>query len=280
MMKVLRFIITGWFVATMSLATTARAEQVTFKLAVVPQFAATQVNHDWTPLLAALEQATGYHLQLTLYEQVQQFESELLQGVPDFVYLNPYHMVMANEAQGYRPLLRDSDNLSGILVVRRDGPIKSLADLANATVAFPSPNALGASLYLRALLAETEKITVKPDYVGNHQTVYRQVLRGDAAAGGGVLRTLNKEPDAVREQLSILYSTPDVASHPFAAHPRVANEVVQKITDALLALGNDATGRKLLEAVLMPKPVRADYQRDYAQLGKLKLERYAVNPPR
>jgi len=58
-------------------ATATRADEATFTVAVVPQYAPLQIYRDWTPLLARLEQATGYHFQLRVYEQIPRFEAEL-----------------------------------------------------------------------------------------------------------------------------------------------------------------------------------------------------------
>jgi phosphonate transport system substrate-binding protein len=261
-------------VALFCLLPTAWAGQ-TYTLSVVPQFTPVDIGLRWSPLQAYLEKETGINLQLRMMERIPKFESDFLAGVPDFVFLNPWHEVMAMKAHGYMPLIRGSDPLNGILVVDRNGPIKQLADLNGKTLAFPAPNAFGASLYLRSLLAEKEKITFTPIYVGTHQNVYRHVLLGEAAAGGGVGATLEKEPASMQSRLVVLYTTPGVASHPLAAHPRVPTEIRERVTAALLKLDRDPAGRKLLAAVELDHAQIADYNRDYAPLEKLKLGHYA-----
>jgi phosphonate transport system substrate-binding protein len=249
----------------------------TFTLSVVPQFTPVDIGLRWTPLLHRLEAETGYGFQLRLVDKIPKFESDFQAGTPDLVYLNPYHMVMAAKAQGYAPLVRGGDPLHGILVVDKTGPIKRLSDLNGKSLAFPAPNAFGASLYLRALLIEKEGVHFTPDYVGTHQNVYRHVLMGEAAAGGGVSATLEKEPAALQGRLHTLYTTPGVAAHPLAAHPRVPPAVREKIIAALLKLDREPAGRKLLADVELDKIVVANYARDYQPLEKLKLERYVVN---
>jgi phosphonate transport system substrate-binding protein len=234
-----------------------------------------------TSYIARLARDTGLSFQLRVYAQISRFETEVENGIPDLVFLNPYHMLVAHEAQGYRPLVRDSEHgLTGILVVRQTSGIRRLDELNHKVVAFPSPNAFGASLYMRALLKEKENVQVQPVYVGTHQNVYRQVLMGDVVAGGGVISTLAKEPAAVRDQLSILYTTPETAPHPLAVHPRVPAAVAGKIEAALLALHSDPEGAKLLAAAQMPKPMVANYHRDYEHLQRLRLDRYAVRHAR
>ncbi|MDE2453947.1 MAG: phosphate/phosphite/phosphonate ABC transporter substrate-binding protein [Burkholderiales bacterium] len=248
-------------------------------LAVVPQLTPILAFRRWSPLTARLESGSGQRLKLLLYNRIGDFEAQLLDGVPDLAYLNPYHMVMAHRAQGYRPLVRSgSEKLSGLLLVRAAGPIRSLADLQDRRVLFPSPNAFAASLLMRSMLEQQEKIRIQVEYVGNHDNVYRRLVLGDAVAGAGVRATFELQPPELRARLRVLYETPQMLPHPLAAHPRVAPERAERLIEALLALNADAAGRELLAQVEMPQVVRADYERDYAPLARLGLERYVVGP--
>lgn len=259
--------------ATVAVAT----EKEAYILAVVPQFTSSEVHRNWTPLVEKLSKSTGRNVEIRFYPSVPKFETAFLKGEIDLAFMNPYHAVMAKRAQGYIPLVRDGANpLTGILVVHRDSPIKSIEELNGKTLAFPAPNAFGASLYMRALLAGQEKISIAPRYIKTHSNVYRHVIMGEAAAGGGVNNTLKREPPEVQAQLRVLFETPGVPSHPLVAHPRVPESVRQAVTNALLEMGNDPAGQKWLAAMQIPKPVKADYVRDYQPLEKLKLEKYVV----
>jgi len=260
-----------------SLPVNAQTSRQAFTLSVVPQFTPVDIGLRWTPLLRHLEAETGYTFQLRLLEKIPRFETDFLAGIPDLVYLNPYHMLMAAEAQGFIPLVRGSDPLIGILVAEKDSPIKTLQDLNGKRLVFPAPNAFGASLYLRALLTEKEGLRFSSDYVGSHQNVYRHVLIGEAAAGGGIHATLDKESVAIQNRLRVLYTTPGVPPHPLAAHPRVSPDAREKIRAALLKLDSTPGGRKILADVELDKVISADFARDYLPLTKLKLKHYSVS---
>jgi len=271
------------FIALLYLALTALlpmpafGASQTFTLSVVPQYTPVDIGLRWTPLLRRLEAETGYGFQLRLVDKIPKFETDFQSGTPDLVYLNPYHMMMAARSQGYIPLVRGADPLYGLLVIDKASPIKRLSDLNGKTLAFPAPNAFGASLYMRALLLEKEGLRFTPDYVGTHQNVYRHVIMGEAAAGGGINATLQKESAALRGRLTILYTTPDVAPHPLAAHPRIPRATRERIIAAMFKIGRDPAGRKLLADVELDNVVNADYARDYQPLEKLHLERHAAN---
>lgn len=251
--------------------------QPIYNWAVVPQFNNTAIHRDWTPVLDMIEQKTGYQFKLTFYTSISSFEVGFLKGESDFAYMNPYHAVAAKEAQGYMPIVRDGKRkLVGIIVVRKDSNINNINDLSGKTISFPSPNAFAASLYLRTLLHEKEKINFESRYAGTHQNSYRHVLSRKAAASGGVKRTLRKEKQEIQDRLKIIYQTPANPSHPIAAHPRVPEEVRNAVQNALLDMATTEEGRLLLKNILLPEPVKAVYEKDYLTLKELNVERYFV----
>ena len=253
----------------------ASATESVYTFAVVPQFPASIIQRDWAPLLERVGKIAGVRFQLKLYASISDFEKGVLAGEPDFAYMNPYHAVMARKALGYTPLLREwKRQLVGILVVPKESPVQTVRDLDGKVVAFPSPNALAASLYMRALLAEKEEINITPVYVKTHSNVYRNVLLGKAVAGGGVNKTLKKESQALQAALRILYRTPGIAPHPVCVHPRVPEDLSQRFVSAFQNLAEDESGKVLLGRVSIPHPVTADYQRDYEPLEDLGLENF------
>lgn len=247
----------------------------TYTVSVVPQYNVVQLHTEWAPLIARLSRESGVSLQLVLAKTIPQFESTVLAGEPDFAFMNPYHAVMAKRAQAYVPVLRDAKALKGILVVRNDSAMKNIRELEGKSIGFPAPNAFGASLYMRALLT-AEPISFQTQFLTTHGNVYRSVLNGAVAAGGGVNTTFNDEPPEVKSQLRILYQTPESASHPLVAHPRVPQEVFKAVREAFFHLQKDAEGQRMLLDVRIPQPVPADYQRDYLPLEKLKIEKFVI----
>ena len=253
----------------------ARATQ-TFTVAVVPQFPAEQIFRDWTPVLNEVSQLSGLEFKLKTYASIPEFESDFLNEGPDFAFMNPYHAIMAQKAAGYLPILRDdAGRLTGILVVRKDSPITRVDQLKGATLAFPAPNAFGASLYMRALLTQEKNIQFKSEYVTTHSNVFRNVIIGRAQAGGAIRQTLEQESPALQAQLRVLYETPPAYSHPVTAHPRIPAQVREALLQAFLKMGANPAFADQLKAIQIAKPVKADFK-DYAPLEKLGLERFVV----
>lgn len=246
-----------------------------YSFAVVPQYTVSKIFSSWQPLLESLEKETGHSFRLRVFKSFKEFETVYQAGEVDFVYFNPYHQVIGHKSQGYIPIIRDGKRrLTGIIVVRKDRHYKQISELNNSTIAFPAPNAFAASLYMRALLAEKEKLTITPNYVHSHSNAYRHVVTGKAAAAGGVLRTLKKQPKEIRDELMVLYQTPPNSPHPIAVHPRVNKSVREAVMDAILLLKESKSGQELLQSIQIPSPVKANYKRDYQALESLGLEKY------
>ncbi len=247
-----------------------------WRVGVVPQLPAREIVSTWTPVLRQVGQRAGQCLVLVIAPSIPAFEQQLRNGQLDFAFMNPYHQVMAQRWRGFIPLLRDGQSqLEGILVVRKDSPVRRLADLKGATVAFPAPNAFAASLLPRALLSRAG-IRITPSYVRTHSNVYRAVILGSSLAGGGVNNTLQRERPEVRQRLRVLWRTPSFPAHPFSAAASVPVKVRLGVQAAFLDLGRTAPGRQLLARVQLPQVVKADHARDYAPLSALGLERYVV----
>lgn len=247
-----------------------------YGFAVVPQQDPIVLQRNWAPFLKALSLRTSMQFKLIVANSIPDFEIELLQGRADFAYMNPYHAVLARDKVGYAPLIKNGHKeLQGILVVRKGSNITDISQLEGKEVAFPSPNAFGASLFIRALLHSKLGINIIPRYVDTHANVYRNVIYNKVSAGGGIEKTLNQEHANMKAELRVLFRTPSSAPHPLCVHPRIPDILAQRVQQAILDIWQDKNERYLLDQVQLTAPVIADYQRDYAPLETLGLEKYA-----
>lgn len=264
------------FVLVLGLVAPVSAVEETIRFGVVPQFDARRIQAIWQPVLAALEKHSSLRFELVGSPSIPEFEKQFQAGDFDFAYMNPYHSLMAYKSHGYEPLVRDVHRtLFGIVVVREDSRLQSVQDLDGESVAFPAPNALGAALLPRAEFGEIYKINIQPRYVRSHTSVYLNVVTGQAAAGGGVYKTLQKQPESVRNALKIIYKTPQVAPHPVVVHPRVDKSIQEKVREAFMKLGSTPEGRKLVAEIPI-KEIGVATREDYEPLNQMGLDKYYV----
>lgn len=248
----------------------------TFKVGVVPQFEARKLARIWKPILEEISNRTGYSFEMVGAPRIPDFEKSFMAGEYDFAYMNPLHAVLAHEAQGYVPLVRDgARQLYGILVVREDSPYQGVTSLEGETIAFPAPNSLGASLLIRADLTKTHGVNFEPNYVATHGSAYLNVVIGQTAAAGGVMGTYRSQPLDISEQLRVLYETDRVPPHPFTAHPRVPKQVQQDVQSAMLELWKTGYGREMLEQVPIQE-VSVTTIDEYQSLNDMELDAFIV----
>lgn len=247
----------------------------TYTLAVTPQFENRKLFSIWKPIATELEKRTGLAIKVVASLSLEEFEKEIGKGSFDFVYVNPYLILKEHATQGYIPLVRDRSPVRGILVVRKDSPIRKVEQLNGKKVAFPSPNALGAGLLLRADLDLLYKTRVVSVHAKTHNSSYLHVINGLADAGGGTDKTLQEQDPAIRDALRVLYTTREAPSLPVAAHPRVPKEHRELVRRALLDMAATPEGKQLLAKVPMPQPVVAA-EEEYLAMRKWHLDDYWV----
>ncbi len=222
-------------------------QSVTFGL--VPQQSASKLARLWGPIFAYLGRHAALEIKFRTAPDIPVFERRVAAGEYDIAYMNPYHYTVFSRSPGYRAFAKAKHKrIKGILVVRKDSPLESPRELDGATLAFPAPAAFAASVLPRAYL-KREGISFTPRYVSSHDSVYRTVAKGLYTAGGGVVRTFNSVAPDIRDQLRILWKTKGYTPHAFAAHPRVSADVVERLTQAMLAMDKDEEGRVLLKSL-------------------------------
>jgi len=156
-----------------------------------------------------------------------------------------------------------------------DAKVDKVTDLKEKLIAFPAPNALGAALIPRTEFGEIYKINITPKYVRSHDSVYLNVLLGQTAAGGGVQKTFDKQSANIRNALKVIYQTRKVAPHPIAVHPRVPNDIKEKIINAFFSFGESGDGRAMLKEIPINQIGKATLE-DYEPLKQLGLDKYYV----
>jgi len=247
----------------------------TLKLGVVPQYDHRTLSSIWSPIISELK-TNNLNISYVGSSSISEFEKKFNNGDFDFVYLNPYHMIVANKSQNYQPLFRDVEKeLYGIIVVKKSSGIEDLAQLDKSIIAFPSPNALGASLIPRSEFKY--KFNIQPEYiyVKSHDSVYLNVLLGKVIAGGGVQKTFNKQPEHIRKPLKIIYETQKVKPHPIAFHPRVSHEILKIFKNTFIHLSESDRGQEVLSAIPIKK-LGAAKMTDYTPLLKMNLEKFYI----
>lgn len=243
----------------LSLCSTVSVAATTYRFGIVPQQNLKVMTSLWPKVMAQIETQSGVRLEYKSTSDIISFEKAVKEGEYDFVYMNPYHYAVLFSDQ-YTAFARENIKLTGIVVVAQKSPYKSLKDLKGVRFTFPSPLAYGATVLLKEELKangiDPEK-DIKVQYSGDHDKGYSSVVRGYADAAGGVPRTFEQLQPQVASQLRILYRTEEVIPHAFAVHKRIAKDLAQKVSDALISTCKSAEGKPLCTELGMKEIIPA-----------------------
>ena len=207
------------------------------------------VMKQWNPVVKYLSLKSGLNIRLLVAASVEEFEKQVGKGMYDIVYMNPYQYTTYHKTQGYVAFAKEKDKkVKGIIVVKKDSPYKSLADLKDQTVVFPQEDVFAANMLPRAKLNQ-ESIPYKPNYVESPNSVYRAVYKGDIPAGGGIVDTYENLNPVVNSELRVLWTTKQYTPDAFAVHPRVPKAQRDKIQSVMVNMNIEPNGHLLLNSL-------------------------------
>ena len=228
---------------------TVKAQENTLTFGVVPQQSAKRLATLWTPIFEYLNKKTGLNIVFSTAKDIPTFEKRLKSGEYDIAYMNPYHYIVFHDTTGYNAIAKQIDKtIQGVIVAKKGGNIQTINDLEGKRLAFPAPASFAATILPQAELNK-RGITFTPSYVSSHDSVYLNVSKGFFSAGGGINRTLNNIPIAIKSTLTTIWQSAKYTSHAIATHPKVDKLSREKILTALVNMTNSEQGRTLLKSI-------------------------------
>jgi len=257
----------------------AAADKATLEIGLVPNVSARTLLAAYQPMRAFLEQQLGQPVQLFTAPDFKTFYQRTARAEYD-VILTPAHFArLAQTEAGYVPLATYRRELSALLIVARDNPIKDISDLRGKSVAVVDPLAIvtmrGLQWFKEHALQPNIDFTVRIS--APHNTAVHAVMHGDTEAaivGSGPYRIMPSELRAGTRILAILGSVPNAT---FLASPKLPAGAAERIRAALLAFADSSEGRKFnadygYGGMLAVDPENLSAMDGYAAEAKKRLE--------
>lgn len=219
-----------------------------YSFGVLSQRSALLTAQHWNPILEYVQRKSGVQLDLKIARSAPESNEATERGEYDFVYSNTIFQPKMAKAN-YQVILRPRDEaITGQIVTLEDSPIKTLKDLDNKEVGFPSQAAfVGYAVPMDALLRQGIRAT--PVWGGNQEGIMGQLKAGRVVAAG--VNNQVMKSFALRENLAyrVLWESKPFHNLPVAAHPRVPAAVVKAVQQAIDGMEVDPEGQVILEAV-------------------------------
>lgn len=217
------------------------------------------------PMIALLEAETGAKISFRSAKDYDSFNESIVKGEIDIFFMGPS---IYAELSGLHPdkvrlvataLNKGKPTFKGVIVVKKDGPINSLADLKGKKVAFGDRDSTLSCYIPAAMLMDAGVFdSMKYDFTGKHENVANSVLQGGHDAGG-------LKPDVAEkflgQGLKVIAESAPVYEHVVGVGPKVDAATMKKIQAALVNL-KDPT-------------VATSIQKDYTGFAITKTSDYA-----
>jgi len=219
----------------------------------MPYLPARILLEHYKPLRVHLERSLRRPVTLFTAPDYQTFIARTQRREYAFVVTVAHAARLAELEAGYVPMLRPAMDTHAIVLVARDGPIRSIADLRGKRVAIPDTLAivtqLGAEVLRSHGLKPGEDVTLYT--AATHSTAMHAVLAGEAEAAVISDRAFIAAASDLKQELrTIATSGSGVPGVVYLASPAVPQTLVAEITQAILGFANETpNGRQFLESL-------------------------------
>ncbi|MFN3751227.1 MAG: phosphate/phosphite/phosphonate ABC transporter substrate-binding protein [Thiobacillus sp.] len=233
----------GWTPAT---GAHAQAE-APLGFGVINQRSVTLTAQSWNPILNYVGEKVSVPLVLKMGRTAPETTAMTVRGEHAFAYTN--HMFTTERDRvGYKAILRmQGEPIHGVIVVRDDSPVRSVADLKGARVAFPSKEAfVGYWLPMDHLLKSG--VRVQEVFAGNQEGAMSQLQFGEVAAAAVNRKLLSRYAQREDFRYRVIWTSDSYLDIPIMAHPSLPPRLVEVVRAAFIGMAQDPAGRRALQA--------------------------------
>ena len=234
-------------------------------LGVLPYYNPQHLYEDYAPLVAYLNQnLPGIKVELVASRSYEEFEKRLYGRSFHLALANPYEALESLE-HGYRLFGKVGDDASfrGVILVRKESGIHTLADLKGKTISFPGPTALAGAM-MPLYFLQTHGLDVHRDihplFSGSQESSIMNAYLGNSAAGAAFLarwQAFQAEHPGMAAELVAQWETPALVNNALVAREDVPKETLERVAALLFDLQTHAQGLKLLHGIAVTQFERA-----------------------
>lgn len=194
-------------------------------------------------------------LRIETSRNLPSFNEKLFSGRFDFSVANPYAVVTSIQ-KGYHVFgkMGDDDIFKGLIIVRKESPIKSINDLKGKIISYPHSTALAAAImpqwyfYQHGLDIEKD---IKNSYVGSQESSIMNVYlkKSDAACTWPPpWNNFIKQRPEMAKELMVKWETPSLINNGLVVRNNISKNVVNEVGEILFSLHTNEEGRSILRA--------------------------------
>lgn len=222
------------------------------KLGVVPYLSTRALLGFYEPLQKALEEKLGRRVDLITAPDYTIFHQRTMAGEYDIIVTNPVFARIAQQEGGFEPIARATTNLTPLIIVARDSPIKKLDDLRGKTIAITETIAtitqIGQQLLRQQGVTDTRSVITR-----GHTNSIAFLQRQEADAAISSLTALKQAVPEARNSVRVIREIPSrvppivyLLAPNRSGHPVLAAAGVR---DLLIAFADTEAGKRYIDAL-------------------------------
>ena len=226
------------------------------KFGFTPVLGQAEERAEFEPLTSYLSDVIGQKVVLYVAKNYGDLRTQMEAGEVDIGSFSPFAYVDAASGGKIRliaqSVIAGSATYRGIVVARKNGGPKSIADLQGKRFAFVDPKSASGYVYPRAMLIEKG---INPDtffketiFAGDHMKVMAAVLDGRVDAGATYDDALGiaKSTGMPSDNLAIIASTDPIPHDAIAVRTGLDKALTKRIQTALVNLDKTEAGRRVI----------------------------------
>ena len=199
---------------------------------------------------------------ILVIEKIHLLAQALKEGKVDLFHDSLVPTLVLSKRAGAVPILRQwkygEAEYEGIIVVKKNSGIKTLADLKGKVIALDEPHSTSASVLPRMLLEEKKLKTVelkspgtvKRDAVGyiygTDGNATNVLVTGRADAAATINREIERLKPEIRDSLQIIGRTMSVPRQLMAVRKGLDPKIVNAVKEILIGMEKDPTGQGVM----------------------------------
>jgi len=254
-------------------------DQVPFRVAVSSILSPKETLTVYQPLIDYLEVKLGYPVTLLQRKTYKEVNDLLQIGGADVAFVCSGGYVAGNQSFSMEllaiPIVKDKRVYQSYIITNQTIPGDSIVDLRGRSFAFTDPMSFSgriAPVYmLEAQNIDSHTFFGRTFYTYSHDNAIRAVAEGivDASAVDSMIldHAVQREPSLVTK-IKVIDQSIFIGNPPVVVNPALDPLLKQRVQIVLLAMNEDANGRKALQALSYDKFVTPDDQ-DYVKLKSI-----------
>ncbi len=216
---------------------------------VYPYLSPSQIVSQFSPLAQAISAKLGRAVELRSSPNFQSFIERTRSGEYDFIFTAPHMGRLAEQRDGYQPVVQTGYPIVIVALTRQDSQVKTLADLKDRKLAVGAQLSMTYQIMAQALGKQGLQLGTDVRFIdtASFSNVTEAIIRGEADAGATGTLLWDGMPADQKSQLREVFRSAAVPGFLILAHGRMPSGMRQTLLRALTDFKNTPTGNRYFE---------------------------------